>query len=241
MLAYTPEFLVLILGVTAAIAAALQHVSEMLTKGRIFKTIFCAGLIIQLLTQYVQYWNASTNLLKGRKEVERNAAISLYGYTENDVPLLKLLSVDDYIIGYRLYRNQKYEEAKDYFKLAIDKKKYVAPSHYMLAHISRTQAPTGSDITEAVNHLENAIAYDDKYGSPYYARAITKLAGNQKTAALNDLEIATGLGKVYCYDFTDPKEVRSVWATLETDSLLASRFKDLQSKCRAELGPGVVR
>jgi tetratricopeptide (TPR) repeat protein len=217
-----PEFIILCLGILAALSG-FQSFNEVRAKARFFQILFALGLLTQIATQFIQYSNAVSN----RKREERISAFSLFAYNRKDIALLKRISKNNpYLIGYRLWQDSKFSDAATYFREAINKDLFVAPSHYMLAQIKRRS----TDWTEARDHLDEAIKYDNEYAAAYYARAMIAMKSNEHARALKDLENAVKYDAGQCYDITNEQEVSRLWKAISKDSM----FKQLQADCSAK-------
>ncbi len=217
----SPEFVVFLLGLGAALAGV-QSLGDVAKKAWWAILLFILGIAAQIGTQFVQYRNAITN----KAQHERTIAFSLYAYTEKDMGMLKLIAIDNpYLIGYRYFKDGKPDAARAFFEQSLEKNSFVAPSHYMLAHISRT---TSKDWGVARKHIEEAIAYDEKYAAAYYQRAIMKSKTHEPLAALEDLQRAARFGVTECFDLVNSKEVKEVWQELANND----QFKDIQLLCR---------
>jgi hypothetical protein len=217
------ELLIFLAGLVAVLAG-LQNLGEVMRKSRWAIALFALGLLAQAGTQYGQFRNAVGNKL----EAERKSAFALYAYTEQDLALLKRIAVDNpYLIGYRLFRDGRYEAAAGYFNEAISNNMYVAPSHYLLATIARK---TSKDWTLARKHLEEALTYDNRYSAAYYGRAIMKVKANEISSAIEDLQRAAAYGVAECYDLANENEAKEVWSAIAE----LQDFKDLQNQCRTK-------
>jgi tetratricopeptide (TPR) repeat protein len=220
------ELLIFVLGVFAA-SSTLQALTDIARKKWFLQVIFFFAVGTQISTQGIQFSNA----LLSRKELDRKSSLVLYAYTEKDMVLLNTISADEpYMAGYRYFRDRKdhpgnYDEARRKFEQSIGEGKYVAQSHYLIAHMIRER---GGDLTDAKEHLTQAITYDDKYSAPYYARAILEVNAKEIKAAIDDLATSTNYGVAQCFDISNPEEVRTVWPAIASDP----RFTALQAECK---------
>ncbi|MDO8356622.1 MAG: hypothetical protein Q7U76_09560 [Nitrospirota bacterium] len=240
MLTFSAELVVLVLGTLAAISG-LSSTPDALKKHRIYKFFFFMGILAQVLSHFFQYTFAVNNRLDGQKEVERATAIALYAYTKNDLPLLKATSREDWLIGYRLFKNKELEEARLYFNKAIRAERSIAPSHYVLGYMSSHSADGELDRSknwkEAFGHLNDALTYDPNYTPAYYVRA--KLNANttpvKMQEVLNDLGkavLAVKYGTVPCADINEDEEVDKAWKQVKN----TSEFVNLREEC-ARINP----
>ncbi|MGB0036160.1 MAG: hypothetical protein WBP79_11860 [Candidatus Acidiferrales bacterium] len=226
MTAFDPQLALMIVGILAALVCFAAF-SDIRKKALLIQGLFFLAIAAQIATQALQYLNF--NRLRG--EQEHRTAAQLYAYTENNLDQLKRVAQDDpFIVAYRYFQDKDYKDAKPYFERSIQEGKFVAQSHYLLAHILRQESP---DWTEAEKHLDAAIEYDNTYAAAYYGRAIMRLQANQISGALDDLKRSAMLSATSCDDVNDPPEIMIVWARVKDDE----RFQKIQQECREKHKP----
>jgi len=218
------DFIFFVIGLLG-IVSMLQNLPDVRKKQFILRVYFGIGILSQALTQVMQYQSASWY----RVAYERKTAFALHAFTCGDIDLLKRLANDNpYLIGYNLFKKGEYKTAEVYLQQSLDEGSFVAPSHYLLAHVIGKRP--GADITVAMKHLDAAIVHDREYAAAYYARAILEQRTNQKELALKDLAASVRYGVEQCLDLTDAVEVSQVWSTLSSDE----EFRHLQDVCAAK-------
>lgn len=224
----TNYLIILILGVAAALAS-LQSLPDILKKKVPFQLIFYIGILVQVATQALQYFNAA-----GRQvDQDRQFAYSLYAYTKDDPRLLTVFAADTpYVIGYRLFEDgpPRFDEAKPFFRQSIDKGQFVASSYYILATIERNEHP--ASLTTAKSLFGRAISADKRYAAAYYGRALTEVTV-ERAAALDDLALALKYeqGDLICLSINLPDDVKRYWQSVASDEQFKERFKELQAEC----------
>ena len=179
----------------------------------LFQLIFYAGILTQIATQGLQYFNA----VGRHKVLDREFAYALFAYTRDDPKLLREFAKETpYVTGYRLFKDvpPRLEEAKVYFNKSITKRQFVASSHYMLGTIERMQHP--NDFKRARKEFDEAIKADEEYAASYYGRAITELMGterDERDAALKDLSMALIYeeGDLICLTINSETELKMYW------------------------------
>ncbi len=229
----TTDYLpVMILGIVAALAS-LQSFPDVRQKKLLFQLIFYAGILTQIATQGLQYFNA----VGRHKVLDREFAYALFAYTRDDPKLLREFAKETpYVTGYRLFKDvpPRLEEAKVYFNKSITKRQFVASSHYMLGTIERMQHP--NDFKRARKEFDEAIKADEEYAASYYGRAITELMGterDERDAALKDLSMALIYeeGDLICLTINSETELKMYWERVTSDVELNKKLKELQAGC----------
>ncbi len=231
------ETIIFLFGLLAALST-LQNLNEVKGKAWFLQVLFVLGIGTQIATQFIQYSNAIGN----RKREERLFAFSLWAYTQKDMEYLKRLVAKDnpYMIGHRYIRDYNINklnsdtqiylnQAKVYLQDALDRGSFVAPSYYLLAYIEKISS---KDWTEARNHIDIAIEYDEEYAAAYYFRALLEMKANSLTLALNDLKQAVKYDSGQCGDLLNAEEILTVWLPIPDDS----KFRELQNTCRVKYG-----
>ena len=135
-----------------------------------------------------------------------------------------------YIIGYRYFHDQKLDISKKYFLTSVAEGKHVAPSYYMLAHISGVLE---KDLSKAQDLFDKAIAHDPEYTSGYYGRARVAIEGNRIEHALDDLEEAVlkREGHAHCYDINRIGESDMGW---NQRIFTNPRFEIIRKHCKKQ-------
>ena len=220
----SPELTTLILGCLAAIGG-LQSLPDIKGKAKFLQALFALGIAGQLITQYLQYDNA----VGAKIDVERRTAYALGAYTRGDLELLKKIAENNpYMIGYRYFKNSEFASARIYFEDAIKQGTFVAPSYYLLGHMTRLEFTNWSN---AWKYFDASIRHDKKYSPAYYGRAILHMQANKLDEALSDLKssVQYGYGS-QCVDLNNTHEINTVWKELAE----YEEFKKIQEQCRTK-------
>jgi len=147
---------------------------------------------------------------------------------EGTIELLKKIADNNpYMIGYRYFKNSDFAAAQMYFQDAIKQGTFVAPSYYLLGHMTRLESSNWSD---AWRHFDASIQHDKKYSPAYYGRAILQMHARKFDEALNDLKSSVQYGYYgsQCVDLNNPNEIANVWKELAENE----EFKKIQEQCR---------
>jgi tetratricopeptide (TPR) repeat protein len=233
----TSEAVILAIGTLSALTG-LQGVADLKTKKPVFKVLFFASIATAIAMNAFQYSYAVTNKAAGRKEVENSTAIALAAFERNDLTTLRAVAPNSFLVGYRLFKNGKDEEARTFFEQCVRKDEFTAPSKYLLAFLmSHTNRLPRSDVnyTEALKLLEEVTKSDPEYSPAYYLTA--KLLANRKNtlgafdahAAIEALEKAVYMKNGYtpCRDINNLEEVKKFFSELDP-----IRLTTLQNGCR---------
>jgi tetratricopeptide (TPR) repeat protein len=234
MLTLSPELIVFIFGVLS-VFAALEHIPDVRRKGFLFIALFAVGLLTQLSSHFFQFRYAVTNRTEAAKESEASTAIALYAYTQDDVPLLRATSRDSYLVGYRLFKNGKWDEAIPFFHQAIYEQRFVASSYFLLAHIA-THDKEGrldrtKDWTSGYELLDKATSSNDEYAPAYYELASLYANSARIEGALKILPKAVfplKFGRVPCTNLNSEKYKSSEWAPISMNT----EFIKIQEQCK---------
>lgn len=237
MFAYTPEFIILTFGILGVLAG-LEHLPNVSTKALTFKFLFVLGLVTQLSAHLFQYHYAVTNKRDAETEADAETAIALYAYTADDVPLLQATSKTSYIVGYRLFKDGKIEQAVPFFRQGIYERRFVASGYFLLAHIESHDKDGNlvlnspdKDWAQAENYLDKAIAANPAYAPAYYVRASLYANSNRIRAALENLPkgvLPLKLGRISCQNINRPEAIAKEWKPIADNP----EFHKLQEQCK---------
>jgi tetratricopeptide (TPR) repeat protein len=225
------EFVILTIGIVSALTG-LQGVADINKKKFVFKALFFVSIGTALVMNVVQYGFAVTNKAKGRKEVENKTAIALQAFESKDMTTLRKVAPNSFLVGYRLFKDGKDDEARAFFEQCVRKDEFTAPSKYLLAylmsHTNRMLRPDG-DYSEALRLLEEVIQSDPEYNPASYLKAKLLANSQRPDQAFAALEKAVYEPNGYspCRDINTPEEVKKFFSALDP-----ARLTTLQNNCR---------
>jgi tetratricopeptide (TPR) repeat protein len=257
----TTELTILLIGIATALSTFHHYFAAEGEKRRskLFISLLVISILTQLVTQVWQYHNA---VMTRREQDRRTSdALYAFNQTEEQLMLKvadpSLSDSNPYVIGYWYFKRgysdylkyhgtelaakdaeavkklaaaeRNLDRAKIYLDLAIHNKRFLPQSYYLLATMSRTRQ---TDWTEARKDYDQAIHEDDDYAAAYYGRAILRHAGNDLEGALDDLQQATRLNVIACWDVRDPDEQRTVWNKISG----MDHYHRIADECGARFG-----
>ncbi|HEY1939286.1 MAG TPA: hypothetical protein VGJ33_15245 [Candidatus Angelobacter sp.] len=244
------ELVIFLLGIVAALSTLHHYYAAEGEKRKswLFISLLVLSIGTQLVTQALQYDNAVLT----REEQDRATSDALYAFNQSTEDLLlrvanpRLADSNSFILGYWYFKqgyredlnplddqakkqaNKYFDRAKTYLNLAINNRRFVPQSYYLLGTINRTTHE--EDLSEAEKDYDLAIGADGKFGAAYYGRAILYHRANDLQNALGYLEKATQFSLISCWDLRDPDEQKKVWPKIKD----WDRFRKMTDECGAQ-------
>jgi tetratricopeptide (TPR) repeat protein len=254
----TTELTILLIGVATALSTFHHYFAAEGEKRKspLFIFLLVLSIVTQLITQVWQYHNA---VMTRREQDRRTSdALYAFNQTEERLLLKvadpRMSESNPYVIGYwyfkrgygdyKRYHNsdlltkdagiakklaaaqKNLDQAKIYLDLAIHDGRFVPQSYYLLGTINRV---TQLDWSEARKDFDKAIHEDQDYGAAYYGRAILRLQSKDLEGTLDDLEQATSVNVISCWDMRDPDEQCAVWKDIKD----MDRYRKIANECGA--------